>query len=305
MHSRETLQKICDFFSVGGIVDCVYLGRWNHHNYFIDTKNGSFVLKVLHLEVDIVQRIKTEVQYINHLQDNSINVQPYISGENDDHLYVDDGICALIRPKVDGDILSKSGTIIEHLFEVGSQLGRLHSCPVSPMLPPRRCALSAGAVEETRQNIKERYPIEAFPLVDHPVLKTDWSLYPVSIIHGDCWCTNILVSSNDQITLIDWEEVSINPAILDIGRTLFSLIEANMIDAESYQAFISGYESRRILTSKEKGVIVQAMQYTGIVTLLWRQTRFFNTATPYDIEQSAWYTQNLEEWQPPRLDACL
>jgi|AntRauTorckE6833_2_1112554.scaffolds.fasta_scaffold05368_5 Ser/Thr protein kinase RdoA (MazF antagonist) len=305
MHSPVTLQNICNFFSVGEIVDSVYLGNWGNHNYFIDTQNGSFVLKIIAAQAGILERVQSEISYITYLIEHDIEVPPYYCNTQGECLYAYDNVYALLRPKIDGLILSKVQVGTEHLFKIGSRLAQLHSCPVPTVLPPRRCWLSEDAVLDARRQIREQYPASAFPLVEHPVLETDWSTYPATIIHGDCWYSNILVSPSNQVTLIDWEEVSINPAVLDIGRTLYSLIEANMIDADSYQAFISGYEGRRKLSWEEKQHIAQSMKYTAITTLLWRQVRFFNTTTPYDIEQSAWYTKNLEKWQPPQADTQL
>jgi hypothetical protein len=39
---------------------------------------------------------------------------------------------------------------------------------------------------------------------------------PATLLHGDYWPGNILIETNSQITIFDWEDAAIGPAILDL-----------------------------------------------------------------------------------------
>lgn len=294
------LQSICDFFAVGTRLHYEYLGVWGNHNYFVQTTAGTFVLKIMKETADQPRQLQTEITYLQYFSANGLKVPMYCKSVAGEYLYPYQDTYAVIRPKIAGDILSRANATPKILFQLGSLLGQTHSCPIDISLPSRTSWLNVTSIQQNRHRIITDTDFNKIDLVHDPVLDTDWSGYPTVLAHGDCWCPNIIVSPNQLVTLIDWQEASTGLAVLDIGRTLYGLIEAGLLNTEKYHAFIAGYQSVRKLTRQEEQSLAPAMKYTGLMVLMWRLLRFHNSTEPYDINQSAWYTLDLTNWQPPK-----
>lgn len=45
---------------------------------------------------------------------------------------------------------------------------------------------------------------------------------PVSLVHGDCWYANAILTEPDRVTFIDWDNAGAGAAVLDLGYLLLS-----------------------------------------------------------------------------------
>jgi Ser/Thr protein kinase RdoA (MazF antagonist) len=80
---------------------------------------------------------------------------------------------------------------------------------------------------------------------------------PLTLVHGDASAPNLRISPDGEIALLDWEDVSAAPGVLDLGWFLLS-----SVDPEVWPATIAAYGDDTGLRAVLPSLVVQ-----GLLTL--------------------------------------
>lgn len=75
---------------------------------------------------------------------------------------------------------------------------------------------------------------------------------PLTLVHGDASARNIRTSGNGELVLLDWEDVSAAPGVLDLAWLLLS-----SVDPSQWPAVIAAYGPAEHLTTVLPAVVVQ------------------------------------------------
>jgi Ser/Thr protein kinase RdoA (MazF antagonist) len=195
-----------------------------------------------------------------------------------------DGIwLTLATSYVEGTVLRPS---VEQLGMLGGALGRLHSL---------------GLVGETGPGQAVWYPDEVIPVtlarLDRVagLVPPGWQeLYaafretvlavrsalgslpqglPRGLVHGDAWAANAVQTSQEAVTLIDWECGGLGLPVLDLGNCLLEcLLDAEPArsgpgawlvqpDEDRIAAVAAGYAAWRVLSPGERAVLLPAVRF--------------------------------------------
>ena len=93
---------------------------------------------------------------------------------------------------------------------------------------------------------------------------------PVSIVHGDPWPGNTLYSGQSLVALIDWEEVTLGPAIFDLAYVaMCSCFPDGNYDPAIFDALIASYVETRALSDSERRCFPDALQRVACTCCLW------------------------------------
>ena len=166
---------------------------------------------------------------------------------------------------------------------LGAIVGRLHALrPELPYVPPQARMLPSGELAFAQQQldaIVSRLPrpyIAQYELLEQALLSMDRGTHlPTTLIHTDCHPGNALVTAPGHITLLDWEEAGMGPAIQDVG---FLLVNCDgkapwdplstgsfQKDEEFLQAVIEGYCQYHQLTTDDLDYLPDAMRFRSLV----------------------------------------
>ncbi len=93
-----------------------------------------------------------------------------------------------------------------------------------------------------------------------------------SIIHGDIWIGNAVVTNQDQVVLIDWECAGWGPAVLDLGSLALSC-HYDMVEIQPNEqriaAVIDGYCQERLITRGAVEALVEAVRFRPAFLGAW------------------------------------
>jgi homoserine kinase type II len=90
---------------------------------------------------------------------------------------------------------------------------------------------------------------------------------PLSLVHGDCWYTNAILTTPDRVAFIDWDNAGAGAAVLDLGYLLLSshydldrpaTVSPN---ASLIGAILEGYSRHRRLSAAEREALPIAIRF--------------------------------------------
>ena len=92
--------------------------------------------------------------------------------------------------------------------------------------------------------------------------------FPQGFIHADLHTENIVISKGKIVAVLDFEESCKEAFIYDLGLSILdTCVHKGNINMTRLNALITGYESIRKLTDKEKEYIPQATLFAGLYVL--------------------------------------
>lgn len=166
---------------------------------------------------------------------------------------------------------------------LGAIVGRLHALsPSLTYVPPCSRMLPSGELAFAQQQldaVASRLPrpsIAQYELLEKALLSIDRGTdLPTTLIHADCHPGNALVTAPGSITLLDWEEAGIGPAILDVGFLLMNCdgkapweplsTSSFHPDERLLQAVIEGYCQYHQLATDELNYLPDAIRFRSLV----------------------------------------
>ena len=100
---------------------------------------------------------------------------------------------------------------------------------------------------------------------------------PRGIVHGDLHGDNCIVENGELVAVLDWEECGVFPLVLDLGRTINTLLRTDStFDDVKFLKFIQSYESIRPLSTLEKETLQDAVNYSFLLTAMWIELRIIS-----------------------------
>ncbi len=102
----------------------------------------------------------------------------------------------------------------------------------------------------------------------------DFSPLPKALIHTDIGTVNTIERPDGSMVLIDWDDVGMGPAVLDIGIPLLQQFtsEDGQFFKENAQAFYGAYFSTRTMSPEEKGHIFDAGLFIALDYIIYGDT---------------------------------
>ncbi|WP_157432883.1 phosphotransferase [Actinomadura rifamycini] len=164
----------------------------------------------------------------------------------------------------------------ELLPAAGELLAHLHGVPPAqvPDLPTGTRRLSPAH----RATI-EKFPDKAF---------ADWLTHGLAgvearerrlhddqvVCHGDVFTDNLIVRPDDTLAVIDWETVSLDGALLDLGMTILGLANVNgALDRHRADLIVTGYNKHRPLSAEQLVALPQEIEHAALIIAFHRYYR--------------------------------
>lgn len=113
---------------------------------------------------------------------------------------------------------------------------------------------------------------------------------PVGFTHGDLFPDNVMVTSDGNAMLLDWETASHEVLVYDLAIAVIGFM---LTSIESGLHLVRGYESRRKLSDKERLFFAKAFDY-GCVVLAFHRFLRHNVLYPGTGRETAY--RHLYEW---------
>jgi homoserine kinase type II len=87
------------------------------------------------------------------------------------------------------------------------------------------------------------------------------------LVHGDLFDDNIVVRDDGHLSVLDWETISLDDPLLDLGMAAVGLAQdgAGLLSSERFEALLRGYEKRRPLTMEDRAVLPLEIEHAALI----------------------------------------
>lgn len=247
--------------------------------YRLDYPKKSFFLKVD--EVAKISRLKKEIKILK-LLDKKIKVfqtpMPLKTVHQQLFVFYQEKPVLLFK-QIPGIATNQKKISPANLKQIGKALALLHKKTKGASLPEHR--FSPKELKRVYFQIRKKL-IKKHPTVDlmvkqwlKIVLQNRNFNLPSGLIHADLFAENILFSKGKLAGILDFEAAGFGPFLFDIAVALHALChnQKNFIKPR-VKAFLTGYQSVRTLTKKEKSFFEYYLYESALRFLLTRLRDF-------------------------------
>lgn len=166
---------------------------------------------------------------------------------------------------------------VANLYKTGMILGILHQVPVREKLLLGYSLNYTNLLAKIQQSGISPPPDlrEFINLVDPVISKIPQIGFRESIVHGDVFLDNLLITDFGDLFFIDFEGGCIDKSIFDLARAVIGCaIRNDTIDVKLAVALVRGYDLSRKLDALERDFLYEYIVYAGAVSTLWRFNEF-------------------------------
>ncbi|MCO6003389.1 phosphotransferase [Actinoallomurus purpureus] len=158
----------------------------------------------------------------------------------------------------------------------GELLAHLHDLPQDvPDLPARTRRLSPEHLKLIEEFPDRRFAEWLSERLD-AVRREEGALpsVPDVVSHGDLFADNLILRPDDKLAVIDWETVSLDSALLDLGMTLLGLANvAGRLDHDRAHQIVTGYTKVRPLSDEEVATLPTEVEHAALIIAFHRYHR--------------------------------
>ncbi|MFJ7761506.1 phosphotransferase enzyme family protein [Bacillus toyonensis] len=229
--------------------------------YQCNTVQGNYFIRITNYKT--YEEQLEEVKYTNFLYQTGLGVPPIIpslQGNLVENLTLDKEVFAVVYKAAPGIHLPRSEWNPDVFKQLGQEIGKLHLISQDFESIERVKHINAW-YENEEYNFLKYIPNEETiireiacdvlsSIKNLPKTSTNYSL-----IHGDLWLENILVDSDSNLSMIDFQDCEKHFYIFDLAVPIYSAIEysfagnGNIVDYENSitKAILDGYQEEREL----------------------------------------------------------
>lgn len=87
------------------------------------------------------------------------------------------------------------------------------------------------------------------------------------LVHGDLFDDNIVVRDDGHISILDWETISLDDPLLDLGMAAVGLAQddAGLLSGERFEALLCGYEKTHPLTMADRAALPLEIEHAALI----------------------------------------
>ena len=282
---KNTIAEIFRKFDSGAIVQTRLLkGGSANVNYYLATQEKEYVLTIC--ENKSFEETKILANLLRHLENQRFATtklfqtkqRQIVSSFNDKPVLLKEFIRGDVKENLDGKCL----------YNLSVAIGRLHQISPPNDLPRE--------YPYGHQTFCELYMNSDFS--EHPFTQWLYEKYqyikkhlhpdlPKSIIHGDIFPSNVIITKNEIPIMMDFEEACYYNRIFDIGMAIVGLCSENgKLNPSRTHEIIEGYERIVSLTVLEKETLKAFVIYAAVATAFWRFRQFHITISDENLRTS-------------------
>lgn len=267
----EIFEKVLSKYNIGNLIDYKELGGWANTNFKVDTTIGSYVFKIHEQYQD--NTFELELEFLRTISRYNVPVPHYIRTKNGKSHYKYKDFFISIKEWVEGN---QPTEILENdAINIAKQLAILHNIKISSK-NSKPTWLEKNWIENTLLELSKVIDTSIFyKRLHHIDIKAIYKL-PMSITHGDVHSKNIILTNQEKLVLIDWEEVGFAPAVLDL-----CIFISSVDNIQIEQKILSAYQLIRPFTDSEKYLFYDVFKLAQIIQKIWFAKEYYINKKEY------------------------
>ncbi|MFL1895659.1 phosphotransferase [Aquimarina sp. 2-A2] len=267
LSAKELGAYITTVYQLKGDFDCKLFRTGINHTYFLSNKETKYVLRVYCYEWRSKSEILEEIALLNLLKKEKLAISFPI--EDKTGVFVQEINApegkryAVLFSYAKGEKIRYMNK--ETCFSIGSLMAKIHTITSNKTLNRisyKKDSLLTLPYQNLKQFFSEQLPEMNFIReLAESFQDTDFENTQKGIVHLDIWYDNMAVTSENEITLFDFDFCGNGEQVLDIGYFCKQLYHIES-DKSKYEmkrlAFLDGYQSIKQLSDKELNLIPKA-----------------------------------------------
>ena len=285
--------QVSDIHKIAGKFDLNVIGYepieqgLGNSNFLINTGKGKHILTVFEIEPLRVTQI-CRILLLLEMHDFPAPRLQFTSTGKMKTKFQEKSV--LIKRYIPGKVLEDLNE--GQVAQIGTALAKLHEIPAPNYLPDKHAYLEETYPQVMEQEIDRVYKQWVKKRHQNIVANLHPKL-PVGIVHGDLFCDNVLFEGEKFKAILDFEEVSRNYKVLDLGMAIVGICtDDTEIVTNKAKALVAGYQKIRRLEVTEIDSLQDFVEWAAILTSIWRFWKY-NIDMP-DIEEERKHTQMID-----------
>ena len=274
-YTQLKTSEINELAKAYGLPDLEYAaileGGSENTNYLLRTDTEAYVLTIC--ENKTAQETEILVNTLHCLKKNKFATTEVYKAVTGKYITFYRGKPVILKSYLEGAVYDQLPHKV--LSSLGSSLAQLHQIS-APTCSPNKVNYSLEKFSSLRQQYGRSHTF--IDWLDHisefisPFLKLD---LPRCLIHGDVFNDNVIVDSEGQPIIMDFEEACNYYRIFDLGMTIVGTCTDNsVINPDAVKHFLSGYQAEAELSNEEKAAFKPFTIYAAAGMAYWRFKQF-------------------------------
>jgi Ser/Thr protein kinase RdoA (MazF antagonist) len=287
------LPAVADFYGLDQPRLAPLAGGAANSSFRVVSTSGEYVLTILdNHDTASAERLAAHTQALFRLGVPTSEVVPAADGALITHLH---GQPLILKKWIDGTV--QQPLPVEHLPDAGRILARLH------LLSSQAPGLGDIPVGTRRLSQDHEAHIPQFGDRDFAAWLTDQlnrvrvaesgDPRPPTVTHGDLFDDNIIVRSGGGVAVLDWETISLDDALLDLGMAAVGLArEDGVLNPERLRGLVDGYQQIARLSDEDAAALPAEITHAALIIAFHRYYRH-NIRFP-DPSKSTYHTEMIK-----------
>lgn len=256
-------------YALGAEARCQLIRAGINDTYLVTDGHNKYVFRVYSLDWRSRTEIAEEIRLLNQLRDNSISVSYALPDKENNFIQIlnapEGDRFAVLFTYAYGEKLHSVAADVH--FRIGELMARLHQVTCNQTLDRVHYTAEIILIESLKklerflpENTDEmqfmrstqQYLLQEFAEADNPAIRK-------GIVHLDIWYDNLNITSDNGLTIFDFDFCGNGWLCFDISYYVLQLHSIEKYEEQNYQpkieSFIKGYESVTKISDEEKALI--------------------------------------------------
>lgn len=243
-------------------------------SFHLSSSSGDFTLTILdNHDIVSAQSLATHTQAVYRLGVPTTEVVPALDGRL---ITTIDGRPVILKKWIPGEV--REPLPVRLLPEAGRILAQLHAlAPESEGLgdlPVGTRRLSAEQLDLIPQFADREFAAWLDTRLKRVRSAEADSERCRKVTHGDLFADNVIVGNGGALSVLDWETVSIDDPLLDLGMAAVGLAqEDDILVPERLDALVAGYQTRAPLSKADADALPLEIEHAACIIAFHRYYR--------------------------------
>ncbi|WP_326621306.1 phosphotransferase [Streptomyces decoyicus] len=262
-------------------------------SFHVSSPSGDFTLTILdNHDIGSAQSLATYTQAVYRLGVPTTEVVPALDGAL---ITTFDGRPVILKKWIQGEV--RQPLPIPLLPEAGRILAQLHAlAPESEGLgdlPVGTRRLSAEQLDVIPQFADREFAAWLAARLKRVRSAEAGSERSRKIAHGDLFADNVIVRDDGALSVLDWETVSLDDPLLDLGMAAVGLAaEGDVLVPERLNALVTGYQTLAPLSEADAAALPLEIEHAACIIAFHRYYRH-NVRFP-DASKSTYHLKMIK-----------
>lgn len=243
-------------------------------SFHLSGPSGEYTLTILdNHDMDSAQRLANHTQAMSRL---GVPTTEVVAARDGSLIVTQEERSVMVKKWIEGEVQQPLPTPLLH--QAGRVLAQLHALdtttPGLADVPVGTRRLSAAQLEVIAQFEDRGFASWLTERLRDVRGAEALQKQKRTLAHGDLFADNVVVRPGGRLSILDWETLSIDDPMLDLGMAAVGLAEADgILDKDRLDALVTGYQGESPLPETDASVLPAEIEHAALIIAFHRYYR--------------------------------